>query len=83
MDLEDVSRKPDYYRPTTHCKQQRKHRGIDWSTVVKTITDGIVKNSHKENCCLFVRDFHYTDKPVGVVVNYVEGVILTVEFRQE
>jgi hypothetical protein len=79
----EIPRKPGFYTPSLHAKQQRKHRGIDWRTVVKTITDGIVKNSHKENCCLFVQDFHYTDRPVGVVVNYVDGAILTIEFRQE
>jgi len=78
---EEVPRNPAFYHPSTHAGQQRKHRGIEWGQVSQTITDGRVKNSHKEDCKLFVREFENTTKPVGVVANVENGHILTIEWR--
>lgn len=78
--MDSISRNPSDFSPTTHAKQQRKHRNIDWDAVADAIQEGEVKQSHKDDCVIFVHDCGYTD-PVGVVANVVEGAILTIEFR--
>jgi hypothetical protein len=82
MNRDEIPRSPSHYQPTSHCVQQSRYRGIEYSIIAETIQDGTIKNSHKENCCLFINDFHFADDPVAVVVNYVDGAILTVEWRQ-
>ena len=79
--MTEISRNPEDYRPTTHAGQQAKHRDIDWQHVAETIREGDIKNSHKENCVLFVKEFISKDKPVGVVANVEDGAIITVEYR--
>jgi hypothetical protein len=78
----DVPRDPEAYEPTTHAMQQRKHRRIGWDTVAETIETGDVKPSHKQNCCLFIKEYATLEHPVGVVANYEDGVVITIEFRK-
>lgn len=78
---EEIPRDPEAYRPTTHAGQQAKHRRIGWEYVAETIREGEIKPSHKENCVVFVREFISKDKPVGVVANYADGAVITVEYR--
>jgi hypothetical protein len=78
----DVPRDPSFYSPTTHAGQQAKHRNIGWDTVAETIETGDVKPSHKQNCCLFVKEYPTLENAVGVVANYKDGVVITIEFRK-
>ena len=77
-----VPRDLENYYLTTHAKQQRRHRDIHLQYVEETINEGDIKPSPKENCVLFVREFISKDKPVGVVADYVDGAIITVEYRK-
>jgi len=79
--MSEIPRNPGEYEPTTHAGQQAKHRNIDWQYVAETIKEGEIEDSLKENCVVFVREFISKDDPVGVVVNHVDGVIITVEYR--
>jgi len=78
----NVSRQPKSYQPTTHAGQQAKHRDIGWQYVAETIKEGEITDSHKDDCVVFVREFISKEKPIGVVVNHVDGVIITVEYRR-
>jgi len=80
--MSEIPRNPEHYTLTLHAKQQRRHRDIHLQYIEETIKDGEIKNSHKKNCVLFVRDFISKDDPVGVVVDYTTGDILTVEYRE-
>ena len=80
--MSGISRDPSHYSPTTHAKQQRKHRGIDWQYVAETIKEGSINPSPKDDCVLFIQEFISEKKPIGVVANYVDGVIITVEYRK-
>lgn len=79
---ENIPRDPSKYSPTVHAGQQAKHRNISWDQVAETIEEGEVRQSHEENCVLLVQEFASPASPVGVVVNYVKGVIITVEYRE-
>lgn len=81
--MTNIPRNPNFYYPSTHAVQQQKHRDIRWELIAETIRTGELKGSHKENCELFVKDFTHTNHPVGVVANYVEGEVITVEWRYE
>ena len=76
-----VSRNPEDYYPSQHACQRAKYRNIDWPLVASTIKDGEVRNSHKDGCKVFVEDYHFTDDPVGVVVDITSGEIITVQWR--
>jgi len=78
-----VNRDPGHYWPSLHAQQQQRYRGIDWVDVSETIANGKMKYSHKENCKLFIKEFAHYDDPVGVVANYDNGEILTVEYRYD
>jgi len=80
--MDDVPRDPSHYELTIHAKQQRRHRDIHPQYIEETIKEGKIKNSHGENCVLFVREFISKDNPIGVVVNYGSGKIITVEYRK-
>jgi len=80
--MSEIPRDPEFYHPSDHAVQQAKYRNIDWVDVAKTIQEGEIKATHKDNCHLFIKEFHYTDKPVGVVANTKQGKIITVEFRK-
>lgn len=77
----DVPRNAEHYWPSIHAKDQRRYRGIDWPDVSATLQHGTVKNSHEEDCKLFVRDCGYA-RPVGVVANVETGEIVTIEYRK-
>lgn len=50
--------------------------------IESTIINGEIRQSHKENCVLFVQEFWFANNPVGIVANHVDGEILTVEWRK-
>jgi len=79
--MKDVPREPEHYSPTVHAGQQAKHRGIGWQFVSETIKDWSINPSPKADCVLFIKEFISQEKPIGVVANYVDGVIITVEYR--
>jgi len=79
--MSEIPRNPGHYSLTLHAKQQRRHRDIHLQYIEETIKEGKIEDSPKENCVLFVRDFISKDNPVGVVVDYTTGDILTVEYR--
>ncbi len=79
---ENIPRDPSKYSPTVHAGQQAKHRNISWDQVAETVQEGELRQSHAENCVLFVQGFASKENPVGVVANYEEGVIITVEYRE-
>lgn len=83
MNKDDISRDPGDYHMSYHATGRANYRHIDYEMVCETIRDGEIKNSHKENCCLFIKELWYTENPVGVVANYEDGEILTVEWRKE
>lgn len=74
-----VERDPEHYYPSDHAVNRAKQRGIDWPLVASTIKDGEVKPSHKDGCYLFIEEFEFVDRPVGVVVAE-SGEIVTVEW---
>jgi len=78
-----ISRNPEDYYPSEHAYAQAKKRGIDLPLVASTIQDGEIKNSHKENCKLFVEEFHFTDRPVYCVANINDGEIITIGWRKD
>jgi len=78
-----ISRNPDDYYPSDHATIRAKERGIDWPVVVNVIEQGEIKDSHKEDCVLFVDEYSFTPDPVGVVADYTDGEIITVEYRND
>lgn len=80
--MSEVPRDPSEYSPTTHAAQRAKYRGIEWHYVAETIREGETRQSPKEDCTLLVKEWHKYEHPVGVVVNYESGEILTVMFRE-
>lgn len=79
----NIPRNPSYYSPSTHAKQQRKHRDIPWELVAETIETGELIGDHRQDCEKFIEEFEGVDLPVCVVVNYEMGVVITVEWRYE
>jgi len=82
MTEDGIPRDPSHYSPSVHAQQQRRHRGIDWEIVAETIQDGEVRNSHDDDCVMFVQEYEQLQAPVGVVVDYEMGVIITIEWRK-
>jgi hypothetical protein len=77
-----VSRDPEDYTCSTHAKQNRKWRNIKWWQVSEAIKSGEIRDSHKKYCKLFVKDLDGYENPVGVVVNAVQGKVITIEWRR-
>ena len=77
-----VSRNPNTYSLTTHAFDRAKTRKIDEQMIAETIENGKLKNSHRDDCKLFIKEFHYTKYPVGVVVDVADNEIVTVEYRK-
>lgn len=61
---------------------RKRDRNIDRDMIESTIINGEIRQSHKENCVLFVQEFWFANNPVGIVANHVDGEILTVEWRK-
>jgi hypothetical protein len=78
-----MSREPSDYTASLHAKQQRKWRDIEGWQVAKTIKEGEIRNSHKKYCKLFIKDFDGYEQPVGVVVNAMQGKVITIEWRHD
>lgn len=83
MNEEDISRDVGHYSLTIHARQQMKYRNIDELMIAETIENGEIRNSHKEDSCLFIHEFWFADEPVAVIANYLDGDIQTVEWRHE
>lgn len=83
MSDHNIPREPEHYSLSTHAGQQCKHRDIGFEDVAETIRKGRVKNAHGQHTKLFIREYPWYDDPIGVVANYNEGVIVTVEYRFE
>jgi len=81
MTDDGIPRDPSAYRPTIHAQQQRRDRGIDWEKVGETIRSGTIEESPANACVVFVREFPRLQRPVGVVVDYVECDVITIEYR--
>lgn len=81
--MSDIPRDPSAYHPTVHCIDRHKKRGIDLPDIAATIQTGEIKDSHEPGCSLFVKEFEYYPKPIGVVANTQTGEIVTVEYRGE
>jgi hypothetical protein len=77
-----VSRDPEDYTPTMHSRQQQKWRDIEGWQVAKTIKEGEIRDSHKKYCKLFIKELDGYENPVGVVVNAVQGKVITIEWRK-
>jgi len=80
--MNEIPREPGHYHLSLHAKQQRRHRDITLAHVRETLQNGTLKNSHEENCKLFVQEFSEKDNPVAIVANYDIGKIITVEYRK-
>lgn len=80
--MSEIPRDPSHYSLSTHAHQQARWREIDYRLIADTIKDGNIKNSHKDNCKLFIREYEFAQHPVAVVANYEMGVIITVEWRK-
>jgi len=78
-----VPRDPEHYSPSTHSKQQRRWRNIEWRQVAEAIQEGNVKNATGKDTYLFVHDKREYDDPLGVVVDSADGQIVTVEWRHD
>jgi transcriptional/translational regulatory protein YebC/TACO1 len=72
-----VSRDPSDYEPTNHALQRAKYRGIDLELVAETIEQGECRESHEDDCKVFVNDFEHTDNPVRVVANVEMQSVIT------
>lgn len=73
----EISRDPSDYRPSDHCKQRVRYRGIAWDDVSETIQHGEVYPSRRDDCYACVKHFDHLQHPVKVVVNPVQGVVIT------
>jgi hypothetical protein len=80
--MPDVPRQPEFYYPSTHATLRKKERNIPWQKVSKTIANGRIKDSPKEDCKIFVKQFERDTLPVGVVADYECGEIITIEWRK-
>jgi hypothetical protein len=80
--MTEIPRDPEFYYPSEHAVLRKRRREIPWPKISKTLANGRIKNSHEDNCKLFLKQFDDDDLPVGVVANYECGEIVTVEWRK-
>ena len=76
-----VPRDPSEYWPTTHCKQRRKYRGIEWEQVSTAIREGRLHNDGGTETCVFINET--SEGLLYVACNHVSGAIATVAWYDE
>jgi len=77
----NVPRDPEHYWPTTHAKQRKKYRGIEWEEVSEAIREGRLHNQGENETCVFINQTG--DGMIYVACNHVSGAIATVAWYDE
>jgi len=77
-----IPREPDYYWPSTHAKQRRRDRGIQWEWVAHTIENGRVHPSVQDDCRVIMERIEDKNELLQVVANVESGEIVTVAWYE-
>lgn len=77
-----ASRDPSDYAPTTHAIQRAKERDIEFEDVAATIAEGECRDAMGKHCWLFIKEFPWYDRPLGVIADTHAGDVITVQYRR-
>jgi len=79
--MTNIPRDAGFYWSSIHAGDMRRKRGIGIDTVITTLEEGEIRNSHKKTCRVFVKDFETLKKPVHVVADVETGEIVTIAWH--